>query len=247
MSVTANPPPGGPDSSQTRRLKRGKEVSSLTDRAYQALRREILTCALEPGSDISEAVIADRLEMSKTPVREALARLRTEGFVRSFPRRGYQIAPLTISDIDELLDLRRIVEEACGELAAERISDSELDRLAKLADATTDSDTIADLGTYISANREFHLAIANAANNRRLTDLAFKMFDELERYFYYGARERVISGDVQPDHHGIVAVLRQRDREAGRRVLASHAEATRHGLFEAISRSGRHTAKLVIG
>ena len=241
MPVSANPFAGG------RIRQRDKETTSLTDQAYQALRREILTCALKPGSDISEAAIANRLAMSKTPVREALARLRTEGFVKAFPRRGYQISPLVVSEIDELLDLRGVVEGACGELAAERISDSELDRLAELAAASHNAAATANLGPFISANREFHLAIASAANNRRLTDLAVRLFDELERYFHHGARARAINGEVQPDHHRIVAVLRERDREAARRVMVAHSEATRRGLFEAISQSGRCTPNLVIG
>ena len=185
--------------------------------------------------------------MSKTPVREALARLRAEGFVKAFPRRGYQIAPLTIADIDELLDLRGIVEAAGAELAAERISDSELDRLEELANASYGAEMDANLKLFISANRDFHLAIASASKNRRLTELAFKMFDELERYFHQGGRARAINGNVQPDHHRIVAVLRTRDREAARQVMIAHNEATRRGLFEAISHSGRSAANVLIG
>ena len=74
---------------QTKR--KGKPVASLTERTYQLLRRDILSCVLEPGSEISEADVAERLAVSKTPVREALGRLRVEGFVKTFPRRGYQI------------------------------------------------------------------------------------------------------------------------------------------------------------
>ena len=85
MSVTGKPAAWGPHNVQRQQAGNGQDSSSLTDKAYQALRREVLTCALQPGSDISEALLADRLEMSKTPVREALARLRAEGFVKAFP------------------------------------------------------------------------------------------------------------------------------------------------------------------
>ena len=100
MAVTANGRSGSTPGSRSGRQRSGrrrKEPASLTERTYQVLRRDILTCAIEPGSEISEADIADRLSISKTPVREALGRLRVEGFVKTFPRRGYQIVPLTIA------------------------------------------------------------------------------------------------------------------------------------------------------
>jgi DNA-binding GntR family transcriptional regulator len=226
--------------------RRRKETGSLTERTYQVLRRDILTCALEPGSEISEADIADRLSISKTPVREALGRLRVEGFVKTFPRRGYQIVPLTIADMDELFDVRTIVEGGCGEMASERITADELDRLAELADASYDRATSANLDKFISANRDFHMAIANAAGNRRLQELVFKLLDELERFFYIGARKRDLNTEVHSDHHRIVEVLRERDPEAARQIMMEHNEATRRGLFDVITASRRERSPLVI-
>lgn len=231
---------------QPPRATRGKDVASLTDKAYDKLRRDILSCVLQPGSELSEAEIAERLLMSKTPVREALGRLRVEGFVKAFPRRGYQIVPLTVSDMDELFDVRAIVEAGCGVLAAERITDEELDRLAELADASYDVATTATLDTFISANRNFHLAIASASGNRRLQELVHKQLDELERFFYLGARTRDVNREVQSDHHRIVEVLRSHDREAAREIMVDHNEATRRGLFEVIARGGRKRSMLVI-
>ena len=143
--------------------------------------------------------------------------------------------------------MRAIVEAAGAELAAERISEDELGRLAELANASYGAEMDSNLPLFIAANREFHLAVTSASKNRRLADLAFKMFDELERYFRHGGRARIINGYVEPDHHRIVTVLRARDREAARQVMIAHNEATRHGLFEALSKSGRRTANLQIG
>jgi DNA-binding GntR family transcriptional regulator len=237
----AKRPPGGGATGRRR------PAGSLTERAYQALRRDILTCALEPGSEVSEADLADRLAVSKTPVREALGRLRLEGFVKTFPRRGYQIVPLTISDMDELFDVRSIVEGGCGALACERIAAEDLDRLAGLADASYDRSTSADLDRFISANRDFHMAIAVAAGNRRLQELVFKLLDELERFFYIGARKRDINTEVHSDHNRIVEVLRRREPEAARRIMVEHNEATRRGLVDVLT-AGRHErSALVIG
>lgn len=226
--------------------RKGKPVASLTERTYQLLRRDILSCVLEPGSEISEADVAERLAVSKTPVREALGRLRVEGFVKTFPRRGYQIVPLTIADMDELFDVRSIVEGGCGELAAERISADELNRLDELADASYDRSTNANLDKFISANRDFHLAIARATGNTRLWELVFKQLDELERFFYIGARKRDINTEVHTDHHRIVEVLRRRDPIAARRIMIEHNEVTRRGLFDVIATGSRERLRLMI-
>ena len=235
LTKIRRPPPG-----------RRKNTASLTERTYQLLRRDILSCALEPGSEVSEADIAERLAVSKTPVREALGRLRVEGFVKTFPRRGYQITPLTIADMDEMFDVRTIVEAGCGELASERISEEELDRLEELADASYDPAASASLDKFISTNRDFHLAIARATGNKRLYELAFKQLDELERFFYIGARKRDLNTEVHSDHHRIVEVLRKRDPQAARRIMIEHNEATRKGLFGVITAGRRERSSLAI-
>lgn len=245
MTEAVNGPAAG-EASKRRAGGRAKNVASLTDQAYTKLRRDILSCVLQPGSEVSEADIADRLLMSKTPVREALGRLRVEGFVKAFPRRGYQIVPLTISDMDELFDVRAIVEAGCGELAAERITDEELNRLEALADVSYDVATMASLDTFISSNRDFHLAIASASGNRRLHEMVYKQLDELERFFYLGARTRDVNREVHVDHHRIVEVLRSHDRQAARQIMIDHNDATRRGLFDVIARGGRQRSTLVI-
>jgi DNA-binding GntR family transcriptional regulator len=207
--------------------------------AYRKIRRQILSCRLQPGSEISEIDIAERLSISKTPVREALGRLRLEGFVRVIPRRGYQITPLTISDMNELFDTRAVVEGGTIALAAARITDAELNELHRLADVSYEKETASTLDRFISANRDFHTAIAKASNNQRLIETTVRQLDELERYFYVGARLRDVNSEVHADHYRIVEVLRSRDSALATRIIVEHNEATRNGLMGVIA-SDRH-------
>jgi DNA-binding GntR family transcriptional regulator len=213
----------------------GKVSESLTDQAYDKIRKQIITCRLPPGSEISEIDIAERLSISKTPVREALGRLRLEGFVRAIPRRGYQITPLTVSDMNELFDARAVIEGGTIALAANCITDAELDELSRLADVSYDKGTTKNLHSFISANRDFHTAIARASNNRRLVETTIRQLDELERYFYVGARLRDVNNEVHADHHRIVEALRRRDRVVATRIVVEHNELTRTGLLGAIA------------
>ncbi len=216
--------------------KRAKTIS-LTEKIYGLLRTEILTCALEPGRELSEAELADRFQVSKTPVREALATLRSDGLVRTFPRWGYQVVPITFGDMGELFDLRTILEAAAAELASQRISDAQLDQLQLLADVVYDRSEQPSLERFIRANRDFHAAIGKASGNERLHQLIIRQIDELERFFYLGARLRDVNGETLDDHHAIVDVLRSRDPAAAKEIMIRHNTITRQGLFEALAAS----------
>lgn len=217
--------------------RRKKKSGSLTEKVYTMLRTEILTCILEPGKEVSEAELAERFDVSKTPVREALATLRSEGLVRTFPRRGYQIVPVTFGDMNELFDLRTILEAGAAELACKRITDADIDNLNRLADVVYDRSEQPSLKRFIQANRDFHVAIAKASGNERLHQLLARQIDELERFFYLGARLRDVSGETQSDHHAIVDILSKRDPDAARAVMIRHNELTRQGLFQALASS----------
>lgn len=217
--------------------RRKKKTGSLTEKVYAMLRTEILTCVLEPGKEVSEAELAGRFEVSKTPVREALATLRSEGLVRTFPRRGYQIVPVTFGDMNELFDLRTILEAGAAELACKRITEAEIDNLTKLADVVYDRSEQPSLKRFIQANRDFHMAIARASGNERLYQLLVRQIDELERFFYLGARLRDVSSETQSDHHAIVEILSKRDPDAARAIMIRHNEITRQGLFQALASS----------
>lgn len=217
------------------RVSRSQPASSLAQQIYGQLRKQILTCEIAPGQVISEPELASRFKVSKTPVREALATLRTEGFVRSFPRRGYEVTQVTLVDVDELLDVRILLEAAAAELACERITQMELSKLQRLAQVSYDRKRSQSLRRFVGANRQFHMIIAAASGNGRLRDLLARQLDVLERAFYLGARLRDISAEMDNEHRRIVATLRRRDRIAAREIVIEHNEATRKGLHRAIA------------
>lgn len=210
-------------------------AKSLTDQAYERLSQDIRTCKMQPGSEISEGEVADILGMSKTPIREALGRLALEGFVTPLPRRGYQITPLTIDDLTELFEIRGILESAIIEDVIERISTSELDELERLAEISYDPEVIQTIGDFIAANREFHLAIARAHQNQRILAIAERQFDELERYFYLGARTNDIGRQTNRDHLSIVEALRKRDLQAARNAIIEHNFSTHNHVLSALA------------
>ncbi|AJY48173.1 transcriptional regulator [Martelella endophytica] len=214
----------------------------MTEQVYYRLRGEILSCKLEPGLEISEAELAERFEVSKTPVREALATLRQEGLVRTFPRRGYQITPITFGDMNELFDLRTMLEAGAAELACERITEEELSHLRALAEVVYDQAESPTIDKFIAANTDFHLAIARASGNQRLYDVLARQLYELERFFYLGAQKRDVNSETSNDHMKIVEALGRRDRDEVRALMVRHNDLTRQGLFKVLANSRSYGA-----
>ena len=223
-----------------------KANSSLASQVYDQLRAEILSWELEPGRELSEAELAERFQVSKTPVREALAMLRLDGFVRTFPRRGYQVLPITFGDMKELFELRVVLECGAAELACERISDADLRQLDRLAKVSYDRSQRPSFKGFVDANRDFHLAIVKASQNQRLYDQVVKAIDGLERFFYLGARLRDVNSETQEDHEEILTALRARDGVMVREVVARHIEETRKGLIVQIASSTKEFERLVL-
>jgi DNA-binding GntR family transcriptional regulator len=211
----------------------------MTGKVYAALRRDILSCQIVPGQDLSEGELATRFKMSKTPVREALSKLRTEGLVKAFPRRGYQVAPVTFQDMNELFEVRNMLEGRATELASQNITPDGLRQLSNLADVMYDPSEQLSIRRFVQANRDFHEIIASFSGNVRLQAMVMQVLDELQRFFHLGAQLRDIGTETTDYHHQIVAALKAGDGALSRHVMIAHNDASREGLMAALTQQSR--------
>src|SRR5512145_2426608 len=141
--------------------------TSLSEQAYQLLRRDIIQCVLQPGLMVAQAQLVERYQLSITPVREALKRLEQEGYVQSIPRFGYLITPITVQDIEDIYELRLLLEKPSVRMAAQRASDAQL---ADLQEHARFSYVYRDPQSYqefLQANVGFHTDVALLSGNRR--------------------------------------------------------------------------------
>nr|WP_289852090.1 GntR family transcriptional regulator [Rhizobium sp. SSA_523] len=216
-----------------------RRAKSLTEQAYAILRERVITGDLAPGAEVSEPELAEQLQMSKTPVREALGRLCVEGFMEAYPRRGYRVTPVTIKDMNDLFSLRGVLEGTAAALAAEAMTVEEMDRLETLADANYVMGEEFSTRTFVLRNEQFHSMIAKASRNPRLHALVMSHLEECARLFYMGTRVRDINPETNDDHQRILAHLRARDAEKARQAIMEHNENTRKGLLAALIANGR--------
>lgn len=207
---------------------------SLTETAYASVREQIVLGVLRPGAEFSELELAERLAMSKTPVREALGRMAAEGLIEAFPRRGYRVTPVTVKDINDLFAIRSMAEGTAASMAALNLSADDLDHLDVLANARYEPSEGPTIHTFVRTNGEFHMAIARGSVNPRLVAMVSTLLDECARLFYLGARSRDVNPETNNDHRHIVGVLRLRDSEKARTAMVEHNEHTRQGVLRAL-------------
>ena len=188
----------------------------LSDQVFEAIKREIIECRLEPETLVAESTLAARFGVSKGPVREALKRLAQMGLVRSLPRVGYIVSSVNVGDFDEIFTMRITLEPMAARLAASRLAQDELDALEELAlvPRRMKSEPLAVRGSVLTrANDEFHRRIALASGNGRLARGISGLLDEVQRLVYLLAYDPALDS-LTDQHKGLVDLLRTRDATA---------------------------------
>ena len=219
--------------------------SVVTRRTKFRLRKARDAAHVQVGLAIAVANIDEVIRLIRTSADAGTAREAL--MVRAWPARD--MAPLItlIADPRHTLDedgnyrLSEAQSRAILELRLARLTalgrDEIAEQLNKLADVVYDRAEQGSLKRFIRANREFHAAIAKASGNERLHHLLVRQIDELERFFYLGARLRDVSGETQSDHHAIVEVLKARDPVEARQIMIRHNDLTRQGLLRSLASS----------
>ncbi len=157
---------------------------SLTDRAYGELEELIVTLRLKPGSAVSEAELSQRLDIGRTPIREALQRLARERLVTILPRRGIIVSEINVKGQLRLLEVRREVERLVARSAARRATPEERERFAGIARDFVKSARGNDEVAFIRVDREFNELSAEAAHNEFAAG-AMGLMHALSRRFWY--------------------------------------------------------------
>ena len=208
--------------------------TSLAGQVYEAIKKDIISCALGPGQQIAQQQLAERYGVGITPVREALQKLTREGLVLTIPRFGYLVTTITISDVAEIFELRAILESAAARLAAARASDEQVEQLAGLAGYTyvyKDRDSYSD---FLAHNRAFHIALAKASGNKRLIAAISHLMDELTRMFHLGLDLKDSAAEMRQEHQELVEVLRQRNPEEAEKIVLAQINRSRQRIYEAL-------------
>jgi len=224
-------------------------VSNLMEGAYRHLTREIIELKRPPGTSFTEQQVAVALGLSKTPVREALARLHRDGFVRPLPRAGYIVAPVTLGDAAELCELRRILQpEAAALCAAEGLTPEMEARLSELADHTSEEPLVGPaLENMLRAMYEFEAIIGNGSRNQRLAAAVARLLDDLERVIRLVTRiDPSVPASRLKERRDVVDAIIARDPDAARAAMTLRAAAARDDILGKLASSSSVTSAAIL-
>jgi len=208
---------------------------TLPAKAVDALRQMILDGELAPGARLSERALGERLGVSRTPLREALRMLASEGLVRHEPNRGAVVAPLDRADIEATFELLAALEGLAGELAAQRIDAAQLAEIKALHFEMRAHHARGDRAAYFRANQDIHRHIAAAANNPVLVETFERLNARVKRVRYAANLTPERWAKAVEEHERMIAALDARDGAALRTILEAHLAGKRQSVLTAFA------------
>lgn len=210
-------------------------ITSRVDLAYQSLRSQITTLEIPPGRALPEAQLASRLGLSKTPVREALTRLRYEGFVVVDANSRFHAAPVTIKDTQDLFAMRILLESEAAALAASRpIEDGDLKALEDLQATMYDVNDPDSIDAFLEANTRFHVLVGCASGNQRLAKVLEVTMNQMERLFRVGLMLSSRTEEIVHEHVELVRAIKEGDADRARAEAMRQVRSSRGMVLDAL-------------
>ena len=201
---------------------------TATEFAISEIRRFIVEQTLPPGARIDQTDLANRLDVSRIPVRQALVHLAERGFVQLSAHRSARVAPISVEDVSRLYELRGrleawTLEEVVGVRSAE-----DLKYLDGLFASSQDARRAGDVSEYMEINREFHFSVFSIARNDHLVRTVKNLFDLSERYQWMYLSGGGMMETSEREHRDLLDALAAQDLACAQRVSAEHNRQTLH-------------------
>lgn len=210
------------------------EYLPLRDVVFQTLRQAILRGELEPGERLMEIHLAERLGVSRTPIREAIRKLELEGLVVMIPRRGAVVASITETDLKDVLEVRRALEILAAEVACERITQEQLKELERTAEEFYRLKNTEDVTKLAEADVNFHDIIYEATGNARLISLLNNLREQMYRYRLEYLKDKRSHEQLNQEHRRIYEGIRTGDKKMVAEAVCQHINNQEQAILKAI-------------
>ena len=208
------------------------EYLPLREVVFNTLRDDILRGELEPGERLMEIHLAEKLGVSRTPVREAIRKLELEGLVKMIPRRGAVVASITISDLEDVLEVRKVLEQLTVKLACEKITDEEIALLKKYHEEFAKAINTNDLTSLAEKDVSFHDVIYNASHNNRLIQILNNLREQMYRYRLEYIKDRQKRKLLVSEHEKILNAVMNRDSTTAEAAIDAHIAKQEKTIIE---------------
>ena len=223
-------------------MPRFQRPQTVAEGVYQHLRRELLTGRLEPGQWLREQELAEALEVSRTPVREAIRQLAQEGLLQIEANRGVRVRGLSLEEAVATYEVRNRLESMAAGLAARNVNDEARAELSQHLEAMTAVDP-EDQAEHIRTDNEFHALVARLSGNPVLEELVEKLSERVMRVKIL-TRDVNVSADARAQHARIVEAICRGDEDAAAEAMSRHV-STNLQIVEERLRAAREEGVLV--
>lgn len=196
----------------------------LRDVVFNTLRQAILRGELQPGERLLEIHLADKLGVSRTPIREAIRKLELDGLVIMIPRKGAVVAEITEKSLRDVLEVRKALEELAVKLACKKIKDEEIDELKRATKEFEDALKDGDITVYAEADVKFHDIIYRTTDNQRLIQLLYNLREQMYRYRVEYLKRDDSHEKLLEEHQYIVDMLEKRDEKCAMEAICRHID-----------------------
>jgi GntR family transcriptional regulator, rspAB operon transcriptional repressor len=216
--------------------------TKISEQVYQYLRGEIVAGRMPPGERLDLEELVERLKISKMPIKEAVARLASEGLLAIQARRGTFVARLDPVELAETFEVRCALEVLAGKLAVKHVTKADLERLRALIAAMEKSNTVRDVQLHLEQNAEFHGLIVQRSGNRRLLETYHRLRTPLQIAGIHSNTDNWVDriAREQREHRAIVRALEQRDPAAVEQAVTAHVQRASNSLVEDVERTAFH-------
>ncbi|MBI5928823.1 MAG: GntR family transcriptional regulator [Chloroflexi bacterium] len=204
--------------------------ATLSLQVQERIREAIMQRLLKPGQRIDQNKLAEDLQVSLVPVREALKGLEAEGLVTIIPRRGAFVTEISLSDLDDLYFARALVEGETIAHAVDRMGEFDFARLHELIHLMQEATSRQHIKEFMELNREFHLTIYRVLNNEHLLQAIVTLWDRSELYRYRYMFVLRNADVVHEEHREILAACEARDAAHAKELAVRHIQHTQQGL-----------------
>lgn len=206
---------------------------SMEQFVYEELKKAILNRELAPGNQLIENIIAEKLNVSRTPIRSALKRLASEGLVNIVTNKGAFVIQPTIEEMVQAYEIRKELEIIGIKLGATKIDKSDIKRLKELINKEIIALNEKDINEYLLANKQFHMMVVKKSSNKFLMEFTEKIIDQINIYliFYDAFYDVDMKTIISPkEHERIVELLTQKKIGILEKVITEHLESSLKGL-----------------
>ena len=200
------------------------EYLPLRDVVFNTLRQAILRGELKPGERLMEIQLANKLGVSRTPIREAIRKLELEGLVLMIPRKGAEVAEITKKSLRDVLEVRRALEELAVQLVCEKITEEEIEELKAAAREFENVLKDGDITKIAEADVRFHDVIYMATDNQKLIQLLNNLREQMYRFRVEYLKREEVRPQLLAEHEEIIATIERREKDTATKVVCEHID-----------------------